>query len=110
MTAWPGASDEPLDVIEVNECHQEPTLTVQRFRRCFNEIERLLALLEVAYDGLLNHHLHDQYEQDDFTMRVGAALTTEQRHRVAFGSNEQDAAVKRCNHCKDHNCDDGCKH
>lgn len=40
---WKDASDEPLDVIETNECAQVHTLTVARFRRAFNEIEKLRA-------------------------------------------------------------------
>lgn len=43
---WPQASDEPLDVIEGNECQQDATLTAQRFRRAFNEIERRDADIE----------------------------------------------------------------
>lgn len=50
------------------------------------EIVGLRALLEVAYDGLLNHHLHDEQTRDDYTNKVGAALDDNARRRVAFGS------------------------
>lgn len=39
---WDFVSDEPLGIIEANECsHHETSLSVQRFRRAFNEIHKL---------------------------------------------------------------------
>ncbi len=53
MTEWPNASTEPLDIIEGNECQQQPTLTVERFRRCFNEIARLLKTVTASENTIV---------------------------------------------------------
>jgi hypothetical protein len=53
------------------------------------EIARLRALLEIAYDGLLNHHLHDDEERDDITNKIAAALPAEVTRRVAFGDEQK---------------------
>jgi hypothetical protein len=59
---------------------------MSRERILQTRVWELEALLEVAYDGLLNHHLHDDQERDDFTNKVGAGLTDRQRRRVAFSN------------------------
>lgn len=46
-------------------------------------LERLRQTVEVAYDGLLNHHAHSQEERDEITTKVGAALDPEARKRIA---------------------------
>jgi hypothetical protein len=43
---WPNASEERLDVIEINECPPDGhSLCTRRFRRLFNEIAKLQAEL-----------------------------------------------------------------
>lgn len=51
--AYPDASIEPLDVIRANECEsQVGSLSTKRFRRLFNEIDRLHAELS-AYKAVV---------------------------------------------------------
>ena len=45
---YPSASDEPLDVIRVNECEAFPDLATRRSQRLWNEIERLRVALKAA--------------------------------------------------------------
>lgn len=49
-------SDEPLEIIEANECsHHEMELSTKRFRRVFNEIHKLRRTLQSASEEIMEY-------------------------------------------------------
>lgn len=96
-TSWqvgPGLATAAADEIERLQEAKRRTAAIADERSKENvglraEIERLRAALAYAYDGLLNHHLFDQEQQDEHTNVIGCFLSREVRDRIAFGPDDE---------------------
>src|SRR3972149_2234923 len=82
-------SDEPLDIIQANECEAQPGLATNRFRRLWNEIERLrdeLAAKEIelnyAAEAVLYWRNKVQSSDTPPTNKVGKMSDRDQELRV----------------------------
>lgn len=90
---WQGASDEPISIIEANECQQFNSLATSRFRRLINEIAALQAQLSGARNAALEEAIDSVDDDNNLSSSQKAQVTRNIRALMSSPAPDQSAEM-----------------